>query len=69
MALEAAGWRCACGAAGRLEAHHIEPLDAGGDPYALDNLEIVCRACHIDRHRRPLTDAEAAWRVLVDAID
>ena len=67
--LEAAGWRCErCGAAGALEAHHKTPLHLGGDLYALDNLEAVCRACHVSAHRRPLTDAEQSWRDLVAAI-
>ena len=68
-ALEAAAWRCGrCGRSGRLEVHHRRPLHRGGEPYQLDNLEVVCRACHIDAHRRPLTEAEQAWRRLVESL-
>ena len=47
MVLERDGWRCqTCGRAGRLEADHITPLDEGGDPWALDNLQALCVTCH-----------------------
>ena len=65
-AFERDGWRCrACGRPGRLEAHHVRPLERGGDPYDRANVETLCRGCHIDRHRRKLTPGEAAWRDLV----
>ena len=69
--LERDGYRCrACGGAGRLEADHIRPLRWGGDPWALDNLQCLCRGCHILKtareNRREPTPAEAAWRALVD---
>ena len=65
---EAAGWRCErCGRAGRLEAHHKQHLEHGGAPYALDNLECLCRGCHIDHHRSENeTPGRAAWRSLID---
>ena len=67
---ESDGWRCRqCGKAGRLEVDHVVPLKRGGDPLALDNLQALCRACHIEKtrreNRRPPTPAEAAWRRLV----
>ena len=62
-AFERDGWRCrACGRAGRLEAHHVRPLERGGDPFDPDNLETLCRSCHIDLHRRTRTPAEIAWK-------
>ena len=68
-AFERDGWRCTeCGKAGRLEAHHTVALHKGGAPYNLDNLETLCRSCHIDRHRRVLSPEEARWRALVDAM-
>ena len=61
-AFERDGFRCrACGRPGRLEAHHVRPLERGGDPYDLANIETLCRGCHIDRHRRQRTPAEIAW--------
>ena len=60
------GFRCrACGRPGRLEAHHVRPLERGGDPYDLANIETLCRSCHIGRHRRKLSPAEVAWDRLV----
>ena len=59
------GWRCVrCGLPGRLEAHHIDP--DGGDE--LDNLETLCRDCHVAEHKRPESPAAAAWRQLVDEL-
>ena len=41
-------WRCRqCGRAGRLECDHIIPLAEGGKTYAVDNLQTLCRGCHI----------------------
>ena len=60
------GYRCrACGRAGRLECDHKIPLHRGGAEFDLDNLQSLCRACHIAKtaveNSRP--DAErAAWR-------
>ena len=67
------GWRCRrCGRAGRMEVDHVRPLDRGGDPWALSNLQALCRRCHIGKtaaeNRRPPTAAEAAWRDLVRAM-
>ena len=68
-ALEVAGWRCSqCGRAGALEVHHRTPLHLGGDAYAAENVVVLCRGCHIDAHRRPLTAAEQAWADLVAAL-
>ena len=63
------GWRCTktkCGAAGRLEAHHVVPLDVDPeqDPYAIDGLATVCRDCHIREHH-PVSLERSAWRRLV----
>ena len=65
-------WRCVmCGRAGRLEAHHITPMqrEPGQDPFDPDGLQTLCRSCHVaktrEENRRPLTEAERAWRELV----
>lgn len=45
------GWRCQkCGRAGKLEVHHRKPVERGGG-HSLDNLEALCRGCHINHHR------------------
>lgn len=45
------GFRCQhCGGAGRLEAHHIIPTSEGGAIWDIDNLETVCRDCHLLEH-------------------
>lgn len=68
-ALDRAGWRCeGCGRAGRLEVHHKRPLQKGGAAYDPDNLAALCRECHIEAHRRPLTLRERAWRALVEGL-
>jgi len=71
IVFERDAWRCVqCGRAGRLECDHVTPLDRGGDPWDPNNLQTLCRACHIEKtrheNRRELTDAETAWRELVE---
>ena len=49
-AIRAAGRRCSrCGRPGKLEVHHPIPLSKGGDHGQA--LEVVCRVCHLQRHR------------------
>ena len=69
------GYRCVmCGKAGRLECDHITPLqrEPGQNPYDINGLQTLCRACHIAKtareNRRELTPAEAAWRALVASL-
>ena len=66
-------WRCCrCGRPGRLECHHIRALADGGARYAPDNLETLCRSCHIgetrrhNRNRKPVPARVAAWASLVN---
>ena len=70
--LEVANWRCTeCNRYGN-EVDHIVPLHRGGEPWALDNLQALCRACHIAKtareNRRVLTPEEAAWRALLRSL-
>ena len=66
-ALDRDGWRCRCGSPLFLEVHHVQPLDKGGDPLALDNLKTLCRSCHISLHLDP---QRRAWRRLIwEAVD
>ena len=66
------GYRCcSCGRAGRLECDHVTPQFQGGDPYELDNLQTLCRTCHIAKTAREneRVDPERdAWRVLITEI-
>ena len=66
------GWRCvSCGRAGRLECDHVKPLADGGDPWDMDNLQSLCRGCHVEKtrqeaeNRRELPPGGRAWRALV----
>ena len=64
-AMRQGGWRCSkCGKAGRLEVHHIIPISEGGtnDP---ENLTPLCRECHINIHRRQVSEREQAWETHV----
>ena len=67
--LDRDGWRCrVCGKPGRLEADHVVPLERGGDAWDPDNLQCLCRSCHIEKTTRENTrpDPEReAWRRLV----
>ena len=70
--LQRAGYRSELsGRAGRLEVDHVVPLERGGDPYDLDNLQVLTRDEHIAKTRAENTrpDAERdAWRRLVAEI-
>ena len=63
--LDAAGWRCSsCGLAGRLELHHVVPVEDGGDD-SEDNLRVLSRPCHFAAHGRgpsPIRAARQEWR-------
>ena len=49
--IKRAGFRCErCNRAGRLEVHHKVPLSKGGERYAFDNVEVLCRHCHFGEH-------------------
>ena len=51
--LRSAGWRCRrCSRFGD-EVHHIVRLADGGAAFDKDNLEPVCRLCHLDEHLHP----------------
>ena len=71
LVLDRDGWRCrTCGKAGRLQVDHFKPLSAGGDTYALENLQALCVGCHVAKtaaeNRNPNPERDA-WRALVAA--
>lgn len=39
-----------CGEKDGLHVHHVERVQDGGDPYALDNLITLCAPCHARLH-------------------
>lgn len=56
------GFRCVrCGRPGRLECHHKQELQHGGTN-STDNLETLCRSCHIAHHRPVAAREVQAWR-------
>ena len=56
-------WRCqGCGKAGRLEVHHVTPLEAGGSEFDLDNLTTLCIGCHIRVHQVEPSPEVQAWQ-------
>ena len=73
------GYRCRlCGRPGRLECDHVRPMDRlpdDADPYDLDNLQALCRGCHIRKTRRENEaraaeqfPAAAAWKRAVEEL-
>ena len=68
--LERDNYRCqSCGYYAKSpEIDHIRPIDRGGMPWDLSNLQTLCRACHVrktameNEHHNPDRDA---WRELV----
>lgn len=63
VVLERAGYRCEnCGRAGRLEVDHRRALQLGGDPWALENLQALCRECHAIKTRAERPRAEGPMR-------
>ena len=64
------GYRCtACGKAGLLEVDHMRPMFKGGAALDTDNLQALCRSCHIEKTRTENTAPERRdWREYVKAI-
>jgi 5-methylcytosine-specific restriction endonuclease McrA len=64
------GWRCVrCGSRVGLEVDHVEPRARRPElALVLDNLQTLCRSCHIDKTRaeQGLDSARQAW---LDAVN
>ena len=63
--LDRVGWKCAeCQHYGN-EVDHIVPIADGGAVWAEDNLQVLCRGCHIAKtakqNQRTWTAEEQAW--------
>ena len=68
-ALRRDGWACVqCGARGRLEVDHVQPVkDAPDRAHDLGNLQCLCPRCHAQKTRleagfSPPDPKRAAWR-------
>ena len=60
--LERDGHRCTrCGLAGKLEVHHLIPVERGGQD-VMANLTARCRTCHLFEHRQRVSAERQAWR-------
>ena len=72
IVLQRDGYRCqSCGKAGRLEVDHVIPLQHGGHPTAPDNLQTLCRQCHIQKTRaenRGESPERDMWDEYIDSI-
>ena len=66
--LDAAGWRCTVCRRYGNQVDHIRPLHCGGDAWSPDNLQCLCRRCHIEKTRQEnerVDPARDRWRLLV----
>lgn len=55
--------RCVtCGKRGVLEVNHIHEIARGGDWFDMDNLEAICRGCHIAKTREAFANPKSAAR-------
>lgn len=69
LALRRDGFACrCCGARGRLEVDHVEPVRTAPErAFDLTNLQCLCAACHTRKTRiecghAPPSPAKLAWR-------
>lgn len=74
-ALRRDDFKCvACGARGRLEVDHVQPVRNAPDrAFDLGNLQSLCRACHTRKTRLecghpPLSEDRQKWRDAVHAL-
>ena len=51
-----------CFSIGEVQVHHIKPVSLGGAIWDESNLEIVCRSCHLDRHRKIEESKMPDWK-------
>ena len=52
-----------------MEVDHRQPLKQGGAAFELDNLQTLCRSCHISKSREEtivISPARRKWRDFVN---
>lgn len=60
--LERDGATCqACGSTEQPEADHKQPLQLGGDPFDLANLQTLCKPCNVRKGTTPLVAEQVTW--------
>lgn len=65
------GEQCeSCYSIGEVQVHHIKPVSLGGAKFDESNLEVLCRSCHLERHRKIEAEKMPAWqRRLYELVD
>ena len=64
-----------CGKAGMLEVDHVQSIADAGEVWDNDNLQVLCRGCHIEktrsenlaRHGKPPPNLDG-WHDLVEEL-
>ena len=65
------GWKCRLCGNYANEVDHKQPVWKGGSEYERDNLQAICRGCHIEKTRKErgvspsLIAGEKAWDNLI----
>ena len=60
------GHRCVlCHHSGRLECDHRKPVINGGEKYALNNLQTLCRNCHLVKTQQENQKEPSTWQKFV----
>lgn len=54
-------WRCERCGRHASEVHHKRPLGRGGAPHDEQNLEALCKGCHVEHHLPKVTGLRE-WR-------
>ena len=60
--LDKHNWTCSRCSGYANEVHHVLPLYRGGAPYDEENLEVVCKACHLEHHLPNVLGLREWWR-------
>ena len=50
------------GSYGEIQLHHKRPVSLGGAIFDEKNLEVLCRSCHLERHRAIEQSKMPEWK-------